>query len=200
MKKIIGITGGIGSGKTTVAKHLASLGYRIYIADERAKAVMNENQALIKALTDVFGEQTYLNGELNRPYIGNLIFQNKALLQQMNALVHPAVRADFHEWIENTPADYPFQCVIREAAILFEANVAQDCWKIMTVYAPKKVRLQRAVQRDALSEADILKKMANQWADLKKIQASDYVVINDGKYDWKNALEKQMQAWEGTAR
>lgn len=171
---IVGLTGGIGSGKTTVAKMFQSLGVSIYIADEEAKKMMDTSKTIKRELIRLFGEQAYVNGKLNRTYIANVIFNNKAYLEQMNAIVHPKVKVHFKKWALKQKSPY----VIKEAAILFENGGYKDCDVIITVTAPKKIRMERLLKRDTTTVEKIEAIMQNQWTDEAKAKLSHYVIEN----------------------
>lgn len=174
----IGITGGIGSGKTTVCKIFETLGIPIYYADERAKALMVENQELIASIKKLFGEKAYLeDGSLNRAYIAEIVFNDKNKLQQLNGLVHPAVFMDGVEW-HNAQKDVPY--TLKEAALLFEGKGHQFLDKIITVYAPKEVRLERVMKRDNAPKEAIEARMNKQMPDEEKVKLADFVIYNDG--------------------
>jgi dephospho-CoA kinase len=172
--KIIGLTGGIGSGKTTVAKLFEELGVPVYNSDLKAKKLMQNSKELRTAIIDLLGKESYVLQKLNKKYIADKIFEDKDLLQKLNAIVHPAVRQDFIKWAKKESSPY----VIQEAAILFENNSYKTFDKIILVKAPKNVRLQRVLTRDAISEKEILTRMENQWDDSKKIPLADYVIEN----------------------
>ena len=172
--KIIGLTGGIGSGKSTVADFFSLLGIAIYKADDAAKSMMIADELLISGIKKLFGADEYESGILNRKFIAEQVFSNPELLSQLNALVHPAVKRDFMEWIKIQQSPY----IIREAAILFESGSYQDCDKVITVFAPEKERISRVMLRDGLSEAEVIKRIQNQWSDERKIQLSDFVINN----------------------
>src|SRR5690606_20719035 len=140
---IVGLTGGIGSGKTTVAKEFQSLGIPIYIADDEAKKLMNTSKVLKRQLIDLFGEEAYVDNSLNRPFIADIIFKNEAYLQKMNAIVHPKVGIHFKNWASKQHTAY----VIKEAAVLFENNGYKQCDYVITVTAPKDLRIERLLKR-----------------------------------------------------
>jgi dephospho-CoA kinase len=171
---IVGLTGGIGSGKTTVAKQFSSLGIPVYIADEEAKSLMNRSKIIKRKLIKLFGDEAYSHGELNRPFIANLIFNDTSFLQQMNAIVHPRVARHFEKWVLKQQGPY----VIKEVAILFENGGDKLCDFVITVTAPKKVRIQRLLKRDKTSVEKIEAIMKNQWTDEEKIQHSHFVIEN----------------------
>ena len=171
---IVGLTGGIGSGKTTVAKQFSELGVPIYIADDEAKSLMNRSKVIKRKLIKLFGDKAYLNGELNRPYIANIIFNDKAYLNKMNAIVHPKVARHFEKWVLKQDAPY----VIKEVAILFENNGHKACDYVITVVAPIETRIKRLLKRDNTSKEKIEAIMNNQWTDEEKIKHSHFVIKN----------------------
>ncbi len=185
MTKVIGLTGGIGSGKSTVARLFADLGVPIYIADERAKKLMNRSKVIQRELITLFGNQAYANNELNRNFIASKIFNDKALLQKMNAIVHPKVGADFKRWLKRQNAVY----VIKEAAIIFEHNQQSQYDYIITVTTPMEERVQRVMKRDNKSKAQILAIIDNQLSDEEKIKNSHFVIVNQKLEDTKTQVE-----------
>ncbi|TYA57273.1 dephospho-CoA kinase [Formosa maritima] len=171
---IVGLTGGIGSGKTTVAKQFMALGIPVYIADDEAKKLMNRSKIIKRKLIQLFGEQAYINNKLNRPYLADKIFNNTSDLEKMNAIIHPIVATHFKKWVEKQKAPY----VLKESAILFENDAYKNCDYIITVTAPKQLRIERLLKRDETSLEKIQAIMENQWNDNKKIEKSDFVIIN----------------------
>lgn len=172
--KIVGITGGIGSGKTTVAKMFQDLGVPLYIADDRAKVLMNTSDIIKSKLTQLFGEQAYKDNKLNRPSLASKIFENADLLKQMNAIVHPEVGADFEQWKNKQDAAY----VLKEAAIIFENNLADQYDFIITVVADLDQRIARVMKRDDTTEAKVMAIVKNQLSDEQKVKQSDFVIKN----------------------
>lgn len=172
--KIIGLTGGIGSGKTTVAKLFKELGVPVYNSDLRAKKLMENSKEIRTAVIDLLGKDSYVLERLNKKYIADKIFSDKQLLEKLNAIVHPAVKNDFIEWLKKKKTPY----VIQEAAILFENGSYSNFDKIILVKAPKEARLERIIARDNGSKEEILARMKNQWDDSKKIPLSDYIIEN----------------------
>jgi dephospho-CoA kinase len=172
--KVVGLTGGIGSGKSTVAKMFKTLGIPVYMADDEAKGLMNRSKIIRKKLIEVFGEEAYLKTGLNRPYIANKVFKDKSLLSKLNSIVHPKVASHFKQWIKNQNAPY----VIKEAAILFENGSYKSCDYIVTVIAPEEERINRVVNRDNTTKEKVLAIIENQWNDTDKIALSDYVITN----------------------
>ena len=171
---IVGLTGGIGSGKTTVAKAFNALGIPVYIADDEAKKLMHTSKVLKRKLIELFGKDAYLEGSLNKPYIANIIFHDKNYLEKMNAIVHPQVAKHFKKWLLKQQSPY----VIKEAAILFENGTYKQCDVLITVTAPKAMKIERLLKRDNTSVEKIEAIMKNQWSDAQKIKLSDFVIDN----------------------
>ena len=174
MTKIIGLTGGIGSGKTTVAKFFEKKGIPIYIADERAKLIMDRPD-IVACVQTVFEEDVVVDGKLNRKKMRDLVFQDAALLEQLNGIVHPAVGLDFEAWVAEH-ATAPF--VIKESAILFESNLQGMCDKVILVTAPLEVRVARVMERDKVTKESVIKIIENQMSDLEKEAFSDFIIKN----------------------
>ena len=183
MPKIIGLTGGIGSGKSKVALRFLALGIPCYIADDRAKDLMNISAHLKEAVCKVFGSESYLDGVLNRPYIANVVFKDATALAQLNTLVHPIVAQDFIEWVAKQKAPY----VIKEAAILFENGGSKLCDSVILITAPEAVRLKRVLARDNSSVEAIQDRMSKQWSEARKIQLADYHIEN---MEWDDTVLK----------
>jgi len=171
---IVGLTGGIGSGKSTVAKMFKKLGVPVYNSDKKAKKLMKSSREIRTSIKGLLGDEAYDGKKLNKAYIAGRIFQDKTLLDQMNAIVHPAVRRNFLAWANKQEAPY----VIQEAAIIFENDLHQFYDKIILVTAPEKLRIKRVMERDGIPKSEILVRIANQWKDTRKIQLSDYVIHN----------------------
>jgi len=184
--KIIGLTGGIGSGKSTVAKMFNELGVPIYYSDDEAKRLMNTSDQIKKGLIDVFGQKSFENGKLNRTYIAALVFNDKEKLKNLNAIVHPEVKSNFKKWIMNQNAPY----IIQENPLIFENNSQHDFDLVITVTAPKKNRIKRVMARDGLSENQVLDRVKNQLDDESKINGSDFVIINDTLNHTKIQVER----------
>ncbi len=172
--KIIGLTGGIGSGKTTVANMFADLGVPVYIADIEAKKLTNSSALIREKLIGLLGEDAYLGGELNRSYVADKIFNDSQLLEAVNNIIHPAVATHFKNWAANQNADY----VIKEAAILFENGGYKNCDSVVLVTAPKSTRIKRLLTRDNSTEEEIEQRMNNQWSDPKKQKLADFIIEN----------------------
>ncbi|TCK64703.1 dephospho-CoA kinase [Winogradskyella wandonensis] len=172
---IVGITGGIGSGKTTVANYFEKLGVPVYYADKEAKALMNRSKVIKRKLIALFGESAYKDGKLNRSFLRNQIFKNKGLLSKMNVIVHPKVASHFSRWLakQNTPY------ILKEVAIIFENNLENQYDYIITVVANKQERIKRVMKRDSVSKASVLEIIENQLSDDEKIKKSHFVIRND---------------------
>ncbi|GAK94504.1 dephospho-CoA kinase [Nonlabens ulvanivorans] len=178
--KVIGLTGGIGSGKTTVAKEFEKLNVPIYIADERSKYILSNDAEVINRVKNLLGTEAYSknNGKLhaNRPFIAKKVFNNQELLKGLNQILHPAVYLDFDKFcLEYNSAAY----VLYEAAILFETKGNEKCDATILVTASLHDRLQRVMKRDNVSEDDVIARMKNQWSQNVKLGLADYVIIND---------------------
>lgn len=175
MTKIVGLTGGIGSGKTTVAQIFKSLDVPVYNADEEAKLLMQNSTAIQQELINLLGEDCYINGQLNRSFVASRVFTNPRLLEKINAIVHPKVAAHFEQWCSNQNAPY----VIKEVAILFETNTQHLFDFIITVTAPVETRIQRVMDRDHKSKKEVMSIMNNQLPDSDKINQSNFVIFNE---------------------
>lgn len=171
---IVGLTGGIGSGKTTVAKQFEALDIPVYIADKEAKKLMKRSKIIKRKLIQLFGENAYVNDELNKPLIADIIFNDKTYLKKMNAIIHPRVSRHFEKWVLKQEAPY----VIKEVAILFENGGYKLCDYIITVVAPKSLRVKRILKRDNTNETKIEAIMKNQLPDDEKVKRSDFVIEN----------------------
>ena len=174
MTKVIGLTGGIGSGKTTIANYFKEMGVPVYIADNGAKRVM-QSENIIQQIKLTFGDSLFENEVLNRSKLAEIVFNNADKLAQLNAIVHPAVKQDFEFWLlENKN----FQYVVYEAAILFESGRYKDCDVIITVTAPEEIRIERVLKRDNTTREQVLSRMKMQWNDEKRISLSNFVINN----------------------
>jgi len=174
----VGVTGGIGSGKSLVCRIFSALGIPTYDADSRAKKLMTTDRILVESIKKEFGSLSYHgSGELNRQYLAEKVFQYPDQLQKLNALVHPRVADDYYHWLAtHKKASY----VIKEAALLFEAGSARNLDKIVSVYAPEETRLKRVLARDAhRTEKAVKEIMANQMNEEEKMKMADFVIKND---------------------
>lgn len=182
---IVGLTGGIGSGKTTVANYFKALNVPVYIADNEAKALMNRSKVIKRKLIKLFGDEAYVDNTLNKPFIASQIFSNQDLLKKMNAIVHPKVVKHFSNWVKKQNVPY----VISEVAIIFENGSQGKYDYIITVVAPEQTRLNRVIKRDNSSEAKVKAIMNNQWTDQQKTEHSDFVINNTDLIDTKLQVE-----------
>ena len=171
---IIGLTGGIGSGKSTVAQMFKALGVPVYDSDKEAKALMTNSKSLRKAIIALFGETAYHGQNLNRKYIASRVFTNKNLLQELNAVVHPAVKDHFKAWVKEQNAPY----VIQESALIFEEQNAALYDAVILVVAPEETRLQRVIERDGTTREEVLSRMAHQLSDKEKAQLANFTIQN----------------------
>ena len=171
---IVGLTGGIGSGKTTVAGFFKKLGIPVYIADEEAKHLMTISSEIRKEIIQLLGQEAYTIDGLNRKYIAVKVFKDKYLLEQLNAIVHPRVATHFQNWYKQQDSPY----VIKEAAILFENGGYKECDFMLLVTAPMHIRIERLKKRDNSSEEEIKDRMKAQWSDVKKQALADFSVEN----------------------
>jgi dephospho-CoA kinase len=170
----IGITGGIGSGKSTVCRLLEQYGAAVYDSDAEAKRLMNEDQALREALIEAFGEDCYNSEGLNRGYLASRVFGDKEQLQRLNSIVHPAVKADFRRWAEEQSAPY----VILESAILFDAGFQSEVDATLAVLAPLPERVRRAMERDGAEREAVMSRISNQMSDDELHRRADRCVVN----------------------
>ncbi len=183
--KIVGLTGGIGSGKTTVAKQFQALGIPVYIADDEAKKLMNRSKIIKRKLIALFGDEAYKDNTLNRPFLADKIFNNAENLEKMNAVVHPKVASHFKNWVKKQIAPY----VLKESAILFENGAYKDCDLIITVTAPLELRKNRLLKRDNTTLEKIQAIINNQWSDESKISKSHFVITNKDLEETKQQVQ-----------
>jgi len=183
----VGLTGGIGSGKSYVARKFEKLGIPVYYADKEAKRLMIQDKLLKQDLKTLLGTASYhRNGRLNRAYVATKIFNDKQLLSKVNALVHPAVGRDFQIWAQTQESDY----VLEESAIVFENGLQNNFDKVILVTAAEDVRISRVMKRDKITEEQVRSRIRQQLPDKKKISLANFVINNDGKSD----LEVQILA------
>ncbi|WP_214228394.1 dephospho-CoA kinase [Pedobacter sp. B4-66] len=174
----VGITGGIGSGKTTICRIFETLGIPVFYADTVAKKIMVNDAILIKGVKDAFGEESYLpGGILNNKHIAGIVFNNADELAKLNALVHPAVFRAFDNWVTKLPKDVPY--ILKEAALLFESGSYKMCDKNILVTAPLALKLVRVTKRDGVTEDQVKARMDKQFTDEKKIKMADYLINNN---------------------
>jgi len=184
--KIIGLTGGIGSGKTTIANYFLSLGIPVYIADEEAKKLLYD-QGVVNAVKEALGEEVLTNGLPDKKKLAEIVFNDKQKLALLNSIIHPKVQEHFYEWVQSHQNS---NFVIKEAAILFESGSYKDCDKVILVTAPLDVRVKRVMARDNVTEDKVLERIANQWDDERKAKLSDYVITNISLEAAKKEVDK----------
>lgn len=172
--KVIGLTGGIGSGKSTIAKMFQNLGIPVYVADEEAKKLMQSLVSLKYEIMANFGELAYKNGVLNTSYLAEIVFSNPEKLKLINQIVHPKVRAHFLQFKTAQNSNY----IIFENAILFENRFDKMCDFVITITAPLEERIKRVEQRDKLNSEQILNRINSQWTDEQKTSKSNFIIEN----------------------
>jgi dephospho-CoA kinase len=179
MQKIIkvGITGGIGSGKTIICKIFEELGIPVYYADDRGKYLMNSNPDLKNSIINLLGKKAYSNDELDRKYIGSIVFNNPEKLEELNKLVHPVVKEDGIKW-HNCQKNVPY--TLRESAILIESGIVNQMDRVIVVNADIDVRINRVMKRDNVEKSDIMKRIENQITDAERSKYAHFVIDNNG--------------------
>ena len=182
----VGVTGGIGSGKSTVCDMLAARGIAVYIADTEAKRLMSSDETLKRDIVALFGDDAYLHGELNREFLASRVFCDKEALQRLNGVVHPAVMRDFAAWSEAQEGDY----VVLESAILFEAGLESSVDATVAVMAPVELRLERAMRRDGADREKIEERMRNQLSDDERSERAKYAIVNIVLEDLEDDVEQ----------
>ena len=180
----LGITGGIGSGKSFVAILLRGMGVPVYDTDSAAKRLMTEDAVIVSQLTELLGAEAYVDGKLNKPLVAQFLFRNQQNAQIINSIVHPRVKADFVKWASL----HKEEIVGMECAILFESGMDTVVDKVLTVSAPYELRLKRAMNRDGVSREKIEVRIRAQMPEEEKINRSDYVLMNDGSVDLQQHL------------
>lgn len=177
MKVKIGITGGIGSGKSFICKVIEKMGYPVYYSDDASKKIVDSDSEIKVKLTALLGKEIYLNDQLNRPFLAQQLFSSDEMRLKVNAIIHPKVRAYFNEWAELQTS----KSVFNEAAILFETGAYKQFDSTILVTAPKEMRISRVVERDRITKEDVELRMDKQWSDEQKKILTDLVIINDGR-------------------
>ena len=173
----IGLTGGIGSGKSTVCEIFQLFGIPVYNSDDRAKFLMNSEPNLISNIQANFGEEAYLDGKLNREYLASKVFHDEEALAQLNALVHPAVGRDFDHWASEQDSEI----LIKEAAILIESGAYKQCDKIAVVTCPVDTRVERVMKRDGVTAEEVQARISKQLSDEERLYHADFVIDNSGE-------------------
>ncbi len=183
---VVGLTGGIGSGKSTVAEMFADLNIPVYNSDREAKSLMVDSKPLRKQIKALLGKESYIKKKLNRKYIAAKVFASPELLAKLNAIVHPAVREHFLIWVEKQKSAY----VIQETAIIFENSSENNYDEIILVTAPEAIRINRVINRDDVTEEKVKERIDNQFSDTKTSKLSDFVIVN---LELKETKEKVME-------
>jgi dephospho-CoA kinase len=183
--KRIGLTGGIGSGKSFIANILEHMSFPVYYSDSRSKELTKSNPKIRMGLISLFGEEVYVEGELNTQLVATKIFQNEELRQKVNELIHPIVRKDFDDWATNQHSELVFN----EAAILFETGAYKNFDSTILVSAPMELKIKRVMNRDNCSREDVLARMSKQWSDEEKMKLANFVIENDEKLPIVSQIE-----------
>lgn len=188
--KIIGLTGGIGSGKTTVAHYIEEFGFPVYYSDDRAKTIVNDNEDLKVKIKELLGEESYdENGIYNRKWVAEKVFNDKDLLHQLNEIIHPAVRIDFEEWVQKQTK----YLVFKETALLFELKLNRQCYKSLLVTAEDNIRIKRVMDRDHKTYREVEAVMEKQMPEKDKIKLADCVIYNNTNLeDLKEQTERMI--------
>ena len=184
--KIVGLTGGIGSGKSTVLNQFKNLGINTYSADKAAKKLINSDKDLIKSIKNLFGDNIYENNILDTVKLSKIVFQDPNKLKSLNSIIHPAVAKDFESFIKTKNGDY----IVKEVAIIFETNTEDNYNKIILIRAPLEERIKRVILRDNLSREDVIKRVNNQIDDSTIIDNCDYIIENNNLKDLKEKVLK----------
>ena len=180
LPKIIGLTGGIGSGKSTVAKFIEEMGFPVYYSDVRAKEIVNDDELLKKGIIELLGEKAYdENGLYDRKYVAEIVFNDEELLQKLNGMIHPAVKYDFEKWVGNQTTEFVF----KETALLFELKLNESCFKSVLVTADDNLRLKRVMDRDGKTYREVENVMNKQMPEKDKIKIADFVIFNNDGMD-----------------
>lgn len=186
--KIIGLTGGIGSGKTTVAKFIEDCGFPVYYSDDRAKNIVNDNEDLKIRIKELLGSDSYdENGLYNRKFVAEKVFNNKDLLHSLNEIIHPAVRLDFEDWVKKQTK----YLIFKETALLFELQLNKQCYRSILVTAEDNIRIKRVMDRDGKTYREVQSVMEKQMPEKEKIKLADCIIYNNTNLDdLKDQTEK----------
>ena len=182
--KIVGLTGGIGSGKSTVLKQFEDLGIKTYSADKAAKKLINSDEDLIESIKGLFGDNIYNNNILDTIKLSKIVFQDSHKLESLNSIIHPAVTKDFKSFIKTNHGDY----IVKEVAIIFETNTEDNYDKIILVRAPIEDRIKRVVLRDNITKDDVIRRVNNQIDDSTIIDKCDYIIDNHNLKELKEKV------------
>ena len=187
-QKIIGLTGGIGSGKTTVAKFIEEAGFPVYYSDDRVKDIVNVDEDLKHRIINLLGQEAYNeNGFYNPRYVAERVFGNQELLLKLNSLIHPAVKTDFESWVGSQDAEFLF----KETALLFELKLNESCYKSLLVTADDNIRIKRVMDRDDKTYSEVEAVMTKQMPEKDKVKKADFVIYNNSNIEVFNTeIEK----------
>ena len=186
MTKIIGLTGGIGSGKTTIANYFAEKGIPVYIADDEARKI-TESPDILQSIRTVFGDEVFNNEKLDRVKVSQIVFNDTNKLKQLNEIIHPAVKKHFKNWVlQNSNFDF----IVYETAILFESGSYKQCDVVISVIAPIETRINRVMIRDSVSREEVLNRIKNQLSDEDLIKKSDFIIENNTLEEAKRQVDK----------
>jgi len=186
MTKIIGLTGGIGSGKTTIANYFAEKGIPVYIADDEARKI-TESPDILQSIRTVFGDEVFNNEKLDRVKVSQIVFNDTNKLKHLNEIIHPAVKKHFKNWIlQNSNFDF----IVYETAILFESGSYKQCDVVISVIAPIETRIKRVMIRDSVSREQVLNRIKNQLSDEDLIKKSDFIIENNTIEETKHQVDK----------
>lgn len=177
--KIIGLTGGIGSGKTSVAKLLEEKGFPVYYSDDEAKNIVNKNSELKEKIIELLGTEAYSNGIYNRKFVAEKVFNNSELLEQLNHLIHPAVKIDFENWVNSQKSEFVF----KETALLFELKLNLQCYKSLLITADDNLRIKRTMDRDDKTYREVEAIIQKQMPEKDKIKLADYIIYNNSDFE-----------------
>lgn len=174
--KIVGITGGIGSGKSTVARYIEEMGFPIYYSDQRAKDIVNEDPFLKDRIIEILGNEAYDdNGFYDRQFVSSVVFNDQQLLDKLNATIHPAVKQDFERWIQRQNSEFLF----KETALLFELGLDRDCYKTVLVTAEDNLRIKRVMDRDGKTYREVETIISKQMPEKDKSKRADFIILNN---------------------
>lgn len=177
--KIIGLTGGIGSGKTTVARILEEKGFPVYYSDDEAKNIVNKDSILKEKIIELLGNKAYSDGIYNRKYVAEKVFNDSGLLEQLNHLIHPAVKIDFEKWVASQTSEFVF----KETALLFELKLNQQCYKSVLITADDNFRIKRTMDRDGKTYREVEAVIQKQMPEKEKCKLADYIIYNNSDLD-----------------
>lgn len=192
----VGITGGIGAGKTTVSKYLESLGYPVFYSDLVSREILMNDKLLHQVLAKRWGDAIIQNNEIHRPAIAQIVFNNKEELKFLNSVLHPLVGESFKQFCSSTENEIVF----KEAAIMFESGAYKTLDYILNVHCDEEIRIKRVMQRDNATKEEVLSRLANQWTDEQRKEASDFTVVNDGVADYKQQLKLILKTLNGKSK